>query len=434
MFLGTQFYGRFILKKIVFLSILIIMITLSSFQVNAEAATAAAVKTSSKVLVDQVSKSFDAYNINGNNYFKLRDIAFVLNGTLKQFEIEWDGAKNAIDISSGYSYSVVGGEMKSSDGSTVKAAIPTSSKIYLDDKEVFFTAFNIDGNNYFKLRDLGQSLDFGVGWNASENTVEISSTIGYTPEQPPANTQDVCSAGVCIDVDKKNLGLVRIGYLGSSTEKVKVLISKDGNQYIYPLKTDGVMVGFPLQMGNGDYKISVLSNIGNNQYAYLKTSNISVEIKRPNDVYLNSIQTISWSSESLAAKKNLSLIGLETDYTKRITLGYDFIVQNILYDFDKISTLTSDYIPIPDKTLLALKGICYDYSSLFAAMKRSEGVPIKLVKGYSTLVDGYHAWNEVFIDGKWIVVDTTVDAAYYKGKVKFSFSKNVADYTKVYEY
>jgi transglutaminase-like putative cysteine protease len=130
----------------------------------------------------------------------------------------------------------------------------------------------------------------------------------------------------------------------------------------------------------------------------------------------------------------LSLIGLETDYAKRITLGYDFIVQNILYDFDKISTLTSDYIPIPDKTLLALKGICYDYSSLFAAMKRSEGVPIKLVKGYSTLVDGYHAWNEVFIDGKWIVVDTTVDAAYYKGKVKFSFSKDVADYTKVYEY
>ena len=41
-------------------------------------------------------KAFDAYNIEGSNYFKLRDLAYVLNGTDKQFEVGWDAAANAI--------------------------------------------------------------------------------------------------------------------------------------------------------------------------------------------------------------------------------------------------------------------------------------------------------------------------------------------------
>ena len=43
-------------------------------------------------------------------------------------------------------------------------------------------------------------------------------------------------------------------------------------------------------------------------------------------------------------------------------------------------------------------------------MLRSQGIPTKLVKGYSDNVDGYHAWNEVYINEEWITIDTTLDA------------------------
>ncbi len=56
------------------------------------------------------------------------------------------------------------------------------------------------------------------------------------------------------------------------------------------------------------------------------------------------------------------------------------------------------------------KGICYDFASLFAAMLRSQGVPTKLVKGYADKVSGYHAWNEVYVNGKWQTIDTSYDA------------------------
>ena len=40
-----------------------------------------AVPTASTILLNGVPTAFTAYNIGGNNYFKLRDLAYALNGT-----------------------------------------------------------------------------------------------------------------------------------------------------------------------------------------------------------------------------------------------------------------------------------------------------------------------------------------------------------------
>ena len=116
-----------------------------------------------------------------NNYFKLRDLAFVLSGTEKQFEVGWDEKNNAISLTSGKQYTVVGGEMVGK-GEGAKIPVPTTSKIYLDGKEISFTAYNIGGNNYFKLRDIGQAFDFGVTWDGTKNTIVIDTSKSYTPE------------------------------------------------------------------------------------------------------------------------------------------------------------------------------------------------------------------------------------------------------------
>ncbi|MCL1809634.1 MAG: copper amine oxidase N-terminal domain-containing protein [Clostridiales bacterium] len=148
--------------------------------------TLVAKPTSSTVLVNGSIVSFDAYNISGNNYFKLRDVAHTLSGTEKQYEVAWDAAKNAISLTSDKPYTAVGGEM-TGKGAGDKTPAPTSSKIYLDGKEVSFTAYNIEGNNYFKLRDIGAAFDFGVDWDGANNTIVIDTSKGYTPETPPSS-------------------------------------------------------------------------------------------------------------------------------------------------------------------------------------------------------------------------------------------------------
>ncbi|MDR2296302.1 MAG: WG repeat-containing protein, partial [Clostridiales Family XIII bacterium] len=117
--------------------------------------------TASTVSVNGKRIAFDAYGINDNNYFKLRDLAYVLNGTDKRFEVGWDGANNAITLTSGKTYTVVGDEMSGNDIGD-KATMPMASTIILDGRKVPFTAYNIGGNNYFKLRDIGAAFDFGV--------------------------------------------------------------------------------------------------------------------------------------------------------------------------------------------------------------------------------------------------------------------------------
>lgn len=138
-----------------------------------------ATPTASKVMLDGKSVSFDAYNINENNYFKLRDLAYVLNTSTKQFSITWDGVNNSIVLNSGQPYTSVGGEM-AINAMTDVTPVPTTSKMSLDGKVIDFKAYTIGENNYFKLRDVGIAFDFNVSWNGPAETIEIDTAGAYT--------------------------------------------------------------------------------------------------------------------------------------------------------------------------------------------------------------------------------------------------------------
>lgn len=145
-----------------------------------DTASASAVPTRSSVTVNGKPVAFDAYNVNGNNYFKLRDIAMAITGTAKQFDVTWDGATNAINLTSNKAYTPTGGELAASKNQTSKKAVMTTSKIYLNGQEIQMTAYQIDGNNYFQLRDVAKALNFNVVWDDATNTITIDTSNRYT--------------------------------------------------------------------------------------------------------------------------------------------------------------------------------------------------------------------------------------------------------------
>ena len=138
-----------------------------------------AIRTASSVAVNGSPVAFEAYNIDSNNYFKLRDIAKVLSGSAKQFEVGWDSGNNAIGLTTGKSYTSMGGELEASSNTQNKKAALSSSRVYLNGKAVSLTAYNIDGNNYFKLRDLGAAIDFGVEWSNATSSIGIDTNKIY---------------------------------------------------------------------------------------------------------------------------------------------------------------------------------------------------------------------------------------------------------------
>jgi len=134
--------------------------------------------TATKVLVNDKIVPFEAYNIGGSNYFKLRDLALILNGTEKQFNVSRDENRNEINLISNSVYKANGQEMSKGDG-IKKIAILNASGIYKDGTKLMIVAYNISGNNYFKLRDIGQAMNFGVTWDEKTSTIRIDTVKEY---------------------------------------------------------------------------------------------------------------------------------------------------------------------------------------------------------------------------------------------------------------
>lgn len=124
------------------------------------------------VYLDGLKYNTVAYNIDDNNYFKLRDIAQILSGTIKTFDIKYDGATNSIDMLSFYDYTSVGGELTPGDGVT-RTAHSSSAFLTLDGVPIKATCYNIDGNNYFKLRDITDALDCRVEWDGDNQLIWV---------------------------------------------------------------------------------------------------------------------------------------------------------------------------------------------------------------------------------------------------------------------
>ena len=124
------------------------------------------------VEVDGKKIEFQCYALkdaNGNdtNYVKLRDVAYILNGTAAQFQVGWDGQ---VAITTKTAYTPNGSEMKtpySGDRTYAKAG---SESVRLNGSSNSMNALLLkdgegNGYTYFKLRDLGTALGFKVDWS-----------------------------------------------------------------------------------------------------------------------------------------------------------------------------------------------------------------------------------------------------------------------------
>ena len=69
---------------------------------------------------------------------------------------------------------------------SVPAAASTSA-VYINDQRWEIAGYNIEGSNYFRIRDLaaalaGTSCRFDVAWNQAERQVELTAGRDYLPE------------------------------------------------------------------------------------------------------------------------------------------------------------------------------------------------------------------------------------------------------------
>ena len=68
-------------------------------------------------------------------------------------------------------------------------ARPSSQTFYINGQQTALTAYSIGGNNYVKLRDIGQMVGFNVYWDGQ--AVQIDSDAPYTGEAPAQGSASI---------------------------------------------------------------------------------------------------------------------------------------------------------------------------------------------------------------------------------------------------
>ena len=129
--------------------------------------------TAQTLIVDGEEKEAEIYNINDENYFKLRDIAMLFSGTDAQFEVTYDKETNSIAIETGKAYTPVGGELEAHADRSGSIRVSPQT-LTVDGGEEHLTAFHMEGNNFFRLKDLGRVLGFDVSYDEVANAMVVT--------------------------------------------------------------------------------------------------------------------------------------------------------------------------------------------------------------------------------------------------------------------
>lgn len=279
---------------------------------------------------------------------------------------------------------------------------------------------------------------------------EIGGMSGY--EMPEAEASGVLlekNEKVVLDWSNTADGYVMLRYLGTNG-KVKVIITgPSGTGYTYNMSLTGEYDVFPLSDGSGNYSANVYENTSENtsgnKYSIAFSYNFDVELNNEFEPFLRPNKYVSFTADSSSAVQAAKLTAGCADTLEMIKAIYEFTVANISYDYELAETVQSGYIPDVDAVLTRGKGICFDYAALMTAMLRSQGIPTKLVVGYTG--DLYHAWintyseesgwveASIFFDGtQWKLMDPTFAASADSDKEIMKYIGNGVNYSAKYIY
>ena len=190
----------------VFISILCLACV---FTVTVNAAQTARPKRA-QVSINGSSITMDAYNIDGSNYFKLRDLANALANTDKRFDIYWNTAKSRVELTTGRAYADSASNIAQIPGN--RAFVAMQQTMMLDNRQINVTTVNIDGLNYFKVRDFAAIMDIPITYDAATDVIALqvsapkpTPTVTPVPTATPAYTAKDYGFGKIGDFSTKDM-------------------------------------------------------------------------------------------------------------------------------------------------------------------------------------------------------------------------------------
>jgi transglutaminase-like putative cysteine protease len=198
-----------------------------------------------------------------------------------------------------------------------------------------------------------------------------------------------------------------------------------------------------LARGPGTYTIHVFATDGasyvSDSYKFLATYEV-VNSDPTERLFLADSLEIQSSHPDVRALASKLTASAETDLD-RARAVHAWVTANVAYDQARANDRTYDQVPGDALSVLRSKlAVCGGYANLTAALHRALGMKARVVVGkligqredkmtvseICQAKTSFHAWNEVLVEGRWINIDTTLDAGYEDGNTRL-FVRSLSD-------
>ena len=255
----------------------------------------------------------------------------------------------------------------------------SAQAVYVDGQRVELEAYNIGGNNYVKLRDIGAAVDFNVYWDGS--AVQIQSGTPYTGEAPastPAQQEPTIPAASAVPDEsaKTNPAIFTGSYTREAYNALRQAVSTG---------TESTPIAMPED--TRDAMQEVIAAIGNWPFYHLETADGKAYfVPKYSDSYQEAAEYCKPFIDSLAGKS-------DADRVRAIAL---YVCDRLTYETNAFTSprtvLVSDAVS---------KGNCMSYAHNFMFLCNMADIPCVFVHSAD------HQWNEVYVDGEWRSIDLT---------------------------
>jgi hypothetical protein len=242
--------------------------------------------------------------------------------------------KNKLHTLKGFIAGIIVAALAGGAGLAAPSIAPSTHKVTVDGASVDISGYNIEGSNYFKLRDIAAAVDFGVWYDESESAVRVETDRGYDAEY----------TGAAGESDALN---------GDGNEKLTESLDK-GGYIIQPIPEPTPTLGPYDVTGMDTQEITV--TIGDSQLegilydgnAYVTVSEIMfILFGAYNDPYTtyayvnyeHTTNSLTFMRRSKETQEEIEVYSIDFDLVPkeiaiseslRIYLGVDFVVHTIM--------------------------------------------------------------------------------------------------------
>ena len=291
----------------------------------------------------------------------------------------------------------------------------TSQIFFLNGEQTELFAYNIDGNNYIKLRDAAALFGAGIEYVEQTNSVHMEFSKKEETKEIPEETPVVTPAlfidgtssskedfsananqAVFNDIYTKD-AYNAMRQTVADTKAIVVGVDKDGYNpsysyahyvdaeftFITPGKTDNAMKSVASVIsGYYTYSFGAEPTV-KNLYEYPGYRILKVQVNPKYESANTATDEFVGSIATLSEKEKVKAIAT-------------YIADRIVYKDENVAGINDVFTsPTP------VNGICGTYANAFIYLCQRSDIPCVTIK------DTTHAWNEAYIDGRWQIIDVS---------------------------